>query len=324
MTFSELLDSIKGVRVTVLGDLMLDEYVFGKATRISPEAPVMVVRQTGAKAVPGGAANVAKNVVALGGEVEVLGVAGADEAGDRLETALKGLPGSTTHLVREGGRVTTRKTRVVADHAHQVLRIDHEDQSPLREETENQLLNALRGSLKRCQVVVLSDYLKGVLTRRLAKQVVALAKEAGVPVVVNPKPTSVPLYAGATLISLNRPEIAGFLGEPAPETREQAVGMARRARALMQSEVALVTLGEDGMVADWTGGGACVPAPKVEVYDTAGAGDTVVATVALGLAAAGVRREIFELASQASARVVQHVGVAVPDSADLAAIRSLS
>lgn len=319
---AHLLDRIRGLRALVLGDLMLDEYIFGTATRISPEAPVMVVRQNRVSHVPGGAANVARNIVALGGTARLAGIVGQDEPADRLALALGSEGIDPAGLVTDPTRATTRKTRVLADHAHQVLRIDHEEDGPLSAEIEAALIERIAAGLTDVDVLVLSDYLKGALTPTVARHAIDQARAQGVPVVVNPKPRSLAQYAGASLVSLNRAEATEALGLWRPLQDAGAVEAGAALRAKLGVDAVLVTLGESGMhasgPADFT-----IAAPRVEVYDTAGAGDTVVATVALGLAAVGFEREVFELASQTAASVVSHVGVATPTPEDLERLRAL-
>jgi D-beta-D-heptose 7-phosphate kinase/D-beta-D-heptose 1-phosphate adenosyltransferase len=319
--FGDLLDRFSSMKALVVGDLMLDEYIFGRATRISPEAPVMVVRQTGAKAVPGGAANVALNLAALGAQVRVAGVVGTDAAGHALEAELTDRGAAPSDLVRDPSRVTTRKTRVLADHAHQVLRIDDEDDSPLAPEIEGELLERVEAALPGCDVVLLSDYLKGTLTEQVVHETINLCHCRQVTVVANPKPRSAALYNRATLVSLNRYEATDLLGLMRPLAIEDAPDAAHELRYRLEAESVLITLGEAGMVAARDGSCLQVPAPRVEVYDTAGAGDTVVATVALGHAAVGFDRHVFELAAQTGAKVVQHVGVACPTREDLLSLR---
>lgn len=299
---------------------MLDEYVFGRATRISPEAPVMVVRHQRTTRIPGGAANVARNIIALGANVRTIGVAGCDEGGNLLESSLQEHGFSNVLLLRDPQRSTTRKTRVLADHRHQVLRIDEEDDLPVSEEISEKLLLGVKRALNECEVIVLSDYLKGVLTEEVAREVISEAKRLGKAVVVNPKPRSLDWYRGADLISLNRAEASEALSAHRGIETEDALGAAAKLRERTGAGAVLLTLGEAGMAV--AGEEAfLITAPKVEVYDTAGAGDTVIATVALGMANAGFRREVFELAAQTAARVVRHVGVATPSTADLEAIR---
>lgn len=322
MSFSSLLDSFKGMPALVIGDLMLDEYHFGHATRISPEAPVMVIRHSRSTQLPGGAANVALNLKALGAKPTLIGVAGQDAAGDQLENCLKLSELHGYRLIREPNRQTTKKTRIVANHAHQVLRLDFEASGQIDPKTEDALLDAVKKEVKSSAVVLISDYLKGTCTNKLCDWTIRWAKEAGVPVVVNPKPSSLDFYRGASLVSLNQTEaleaalIQGI-------TEKNSIRDAKEFIEAQGFESVLVTKGEAGMVA-YGSETIDVPAPKVEVYDTAGAGDTVIATVALGMASVGFKKEIFELAAQTAACVVRHVGVATPSQEDLAAIRAMN
>ncbi len=319
MKFEELLNSFKDKHVLVLGDLMLDEYIVGRATRISPEAPVMVIRQQRTFAVPGGAANVAKNIDALGARATVIGVVGQDSAGQDLQEAL----GSTAHLVKDGTRPTTRKTRVLADTAHQVLRVDHESEEPLNAEVEEAVMVAVAEELPKVQAVLLSDYTKGVLTPGVIARTIKMANDEGIPVIANAKPASVALYAGATLVSLNAKEAAEAAGVKELVQSDSSTQLAQDSAQKLLTENRihhiLITLGERGMSTE----AFHVQPQKVEVFDTAGAGDTTIATVALGIAAKGFDSIIFELAAHTSAAVVQHVGVAVPSTEDIEKIKSV-
>jgi rfaE bifunctional protein kinase chain/domain len=322
LKFSGLLDGFRNIRALVVGDLMLDEYVFGRATRISPEAPVMVVRHQRTARVPGGAANVARNLLALGAETRTVGVAGCDEAGRLLEESLfeHGLKGVA--LVRDETRATTRKTRVLADHTHQVLRIDQEDDLLVSEDVQDRLISAALSALNDSDVVVLSDYLKGALTERVSQTIIEQAAKRHTPVVVNPKPRTLDYYRGAALISLNRAEASEAAGMYKMVSDADALALAGKLKTDTAADAVLITLGESGMAASGTED-VFVDSPKVEVYDTAGAGDTVIATVALGIATVGFSREVFELAAHTAGRVVRHVGVATPSAEDLDHIRSL-
>jgi rfaE bifunctional protein kinase chain/domain len=318
--FRRLLDSFADKRILVVGDLMLDEYIVGKATRISPEAPVMVVRQHRTYAVPGGAANVAKNIEALGGRATVVGVVGEDAAGRELQLAL----GEHGVLIPDPARPTTRKTRVLADTTHQVLRIDQESEDPLDPDMEEAVIAAVEERIRESNAILLSDYTKGVLTPAVVSSTIKAARERGVPVVANAKPESLHYYSGATLVSLNAREAAEAVGAKDILRHNNGAGITDRPReAALQLqrnhkiEHVLITLGEYGMCTEafW------VNPRKVEVFDTAGAGDTTIATVALGIASVGFDSLVFELAAQTSAAVVSHVGVAVPSADDLESIR---
>jgi len=317
VSFSGLLDSFRERKLLVVGDIMLDEYIFGNATRISPEAPVMVIRHRETTRLPGGAANVAKNIAAYGAEVHLIGLAGDDSAGELLREALNAasLPSS---LVTSPSRATTRKTRIVADASHQVLRVDQEDDAPIAEDQENELLAAIEGKLPEFDAIVLSDYLKGCISERVARVVHQLAKANWKPVVANPKPASLANYRGATLISLNRSEASEAWGRKV--NRENAIQAASELREIHRAEAMVVTMGDIGMAVSGSDS-FLVQAPRVEVADPAGAGDTVIATIALGVASAGFTKPIFELAAQAAAKVVGHVGVATVSEEDLTSLR---
>jgi D-beta-D-heptose 7-phosphate kinase/D-beta-D-heptose 1-phosphate adenosyltransferase len=315
----EILSQFSGKRALVVGDLMLDEYIFGRATRISQEAPVMVVRQSSTRAVPGGAANVASNMVAMGAAVQMVGIVGDDAPGDALAASLQRYGLGADGLVRDPGRPTTRKTRVVANHSHQVLRIDHEDETPVAGEVENEVLERSIAAMREVDVVLISDYQKGSVTGRIIRGVVQEGRRLGKPVVANPKPRSLPFYEGASLISLNAFEAGDAVGLGGPVAAEDAEKVAQELRARLGVDHVLVTLGASGMAA----AGAesfRVPAIRVEVYDEAGAGDTVIATVALGIGANAFSPELLQLAAQTAGAVVRKVGVAVPSKEDLEAI----
>lgn len=321
MTYGSLLEAFKGVRAVVIGDVMLDAYIFGSATRISPEAPVMVIRETGARAVPGGAANVALNLKALGAQVSLAGVIGDDAEGNQLAEAIRERGVGAHGLVIDASRPTTTKTRVVADHAHQVLRIDRETDAALSDKIGARLSDAARGLIGACDVLVLSDYQKGALGTGVAREAIAMARSQGIPVVANPKPASAAEFTGAHLLSFNRAE-ANMLTPRFEVSRDNAIEASAELAERLGVETVLITLGEHGMAAAGHHGRWRIDARRVEVYDTAGAGDTVIATVALGFATVGPRAEIFELAAETSARVVRHVGVATPSPTDLAELQA--
>lgn len=320
MTFSQLLSDFKTRRVLVVGDLMLDEYIFGRATRISPEAPVIVVKKQRTAAVPGGAANVARNLAAFGAATSVVGVVGADAGGSDLEAALGEF--ANVELARDPERPTTRKTRVIANHSHQVVRIDEEIDSPVSAALEADLLAKATALLEGVNVLLISDYGKGGVTEGLTRGLIAAADSAGVPVVANPKPKSLSRYAGARLVSLNRFEAGDSLGVGAVSD-EDARSAAEALRSRLGVGAVLITLGGSGMAAAWEGGSAQVPAVRVEVYDEAGAGDTAIATIALGVAGGHLGEALLALATHTAGAVVQKVGVAAPSDEDLARIASL-
>lgn len=314
--YGDILERFKGLRGLVLGDVMLDEYIFGKASRISPEAPVMVVHRQSQRSVPGGAANVALNAAALGANISLLGVIGTDAAGQRLKAALheRGIDGGD--LLEDDDRPTTTKTRVIANHSHQVLRIDDESSEPLSRGAETVMLARLEKALPGSQFVLFSDYAKGFLTPAIIEKTLELAKSLNVPVIANPKPGTASRYVGATLISLNRSEAAGLLGIPSL-TAGDAAEAADQIRQALKAKAIVVTLGEDGLAASFEFGTAVQPAIRVEVYDEAGAGDTAIATLALCQGSGTLNRAGLGLAVRTAAAVVRKVGVAVPSPEDL-------
>ena len=316
MNFRRLYEAFKSKHILVVGDLMLDEYIVGRAMRISPEAPVMVIKQQRIFAVPGGAANVAKNVEAMGGKASVIGVVGEDGPGIELQEAL----GENGFVVPDSSRPTTRKTRVLADTAHQVLRIDQESDKPIDDAVALAALSAVSERIGACDAVLLSDYTKGVLTKDLVQRVIEMASSAAIPIIANAKPESLENFSGATLVSLNSREASEAIGVKDVVRGENGKGLTDFPREAAKKiaddynlQHVLITLGEYGMCTE----AFYVNPQKVEVFDTAGAGDTTIATVALGMAVAGFDPIVFQLASHTAAAVVGHVGVAVPSRDDI-------
>ena len=289
---------------------MVDRYIFGDVNRISPEAPVMVLHETRVEHRPGGAANVAFNLKALGADVSVVGVAGDDEAGHRLAEAYDGydIPGSV--IITDPSRPTTTKTRFLADRAHQVLRWDSEVNTPIGGETSRRVAAAVAEHAQSADLVLYSDYQKGVLTEETVAASTGAKRR-----IANAKPGTMGLYHGFDLVTLNRPESVALVGHPF--SKEESPTIANTIAERVGLRDAVVTLSGDGMAnrLGW------VPARPVDVFDAAGAGDTTVAALALYLTAFGQLDQLgLELASYASAAVVRKSGVATPDASDLAEI----
>jgi rfaE bifunctional protein kinase chain/domain len=289
-------------RVLVVGDVMLDRYWFGDVSRISPEAPVPVVRFKHAEERLGGAANVANNCVGLGARTQLLSVAGADEAGDRLETLAK-QAGIKASLHRDARIPTTVKLRVLSK--QQLLRIDFET-VPSREVLASKLAD-FKTALPACNVVILSDYGKGGLTH-IAKMI-ALARAAGKRVLVDPKGDDWSRYRGAHVVTPNRSELADVVGSWKSEgDLERRV---RRLRARLGFDALLLTRGQEGMSLYSKGKAVHVKAEAREVFDVSGAGDTVIATLGTMLAS-GVRLEqAMRIANRAGGIKVAKLGTAV-------------
>jgi D-beta-D-heptose 7-phosphate kinase/D-beta-D-heptose 1-phosphate adenosyltransferase len=308
-SLAELLDRFPGRGVLVVGDVMLDEYVWGEVRRISPEAPVPVVEVRRRSFVPGGAANTAANVAALGGRPVLVSVVGQDLSASMLREVLAQNGTDADGLCADPGRATTTKSRVVA-HGQQVARLDVEERAPLTPALEDALLDALREHLPRAEACILSDYAKGAVTPRVAQELIRLARRAGRPVVVDPKGADYSRYRGATVVKPNlheaersaRVEIGG----------EAALGeAAARLLALLEGSAVLITRGPDGMSLFRRGAAPRhVPAVVRPVFDVTGAGDTVAGTLAMSLAAGASLESAVELANRAASIVVGKVGTA--------------
>ena len=290
-------------RVLVVGDVMLDRYWFGEVSRISPEAPVPVVRIERTEERPGGAANVARNCAALGARTQLLSVVGEDEAGERLAKLVEDA-GVRANLHRDGSIPTTVKLRVIG-RQQQLLRIDFET-PPSREVLASKLAD-FESAIGDCDVVVLSDYGKGGLAH--IAQMIGIARRAGKKVLVDPKGEDYSRYRGASVVTPNRAELREVVGRWTDHD-----DLARRAQTLradLAIDALLVTLSEQGMTLFESGGAMHVPAQAREVYDVSGAGDTVIATLAVMTAAGAPLAEAVRIANRAAGIVVGKLGTAV-------------
>jgi D-beta-D-heptose 7-phosphate kinase/D-beta-D-heptose 1-phosphate adenosyltransferase len=308
-SLADLLDGFAGRAVLVLGDVMLDEYIEGDVRRISPEAPVPVVEVKRRRFVPGGAANTAANVAALGGRPVLVSVVGQDRAGAVLREELGRHGTDPAGLCVDASRATTTKSRILA-HSQQVVRFDVEERAPLTAADEGTLLAAVQRHLARAEACIISDYGKGVVTARVARECIRLARQAGRPVVVDPKGADYSKYRGATVVKPNLHEAersakVEISGEPT--LREAAV----RLMELLGGSALLVTRGADGMSLFRPGAEPLhVPAVVRNVFDVTGAGDTVAGTLAMALAAQGHLEDAIHLANRAASIVVGKVGTA--------------
>ena len=305
----DALAEIARARVAVIGDVMIDDYISGDVSRISPEAPVPVVRGTSQRQVPGGAANVAANIVAMGATARLVGVVGGDDGAERLMVLLAGHSGQCENgLVTEAGRRTTRKARILAQR-QQMLRLDTEDTHPMAAATRAALLEAGRAAIAWADVVVLSDYGKGVLDDATLPGLIEAARIAGKVLIVDPKRADLRGYAGASILTPNRAELALATGLPL-ETEADIAAAAAKARAAFGGAL-LVTRSEKGMsYFDDEVGAVHVPTVAREVFDVSGAGDTVVAALACALAAGAGRIDAVRIANHAAGIVVAKSGTA--------------
>jgi len=331
-------------RVGVAGDFMLDGYVWGNATRLSPEAAVPVVEFMAESECPGGAGNVAANLAALGARVAAFGVCGKDPEGERLRAALELRGIQAQGVLADRGRRTTLKTRIIARH-QQVVRIDRETRASLAGEIEEKLIGkmvaALRGGRhnRGMDALVISDYDKGTVTEELARRVLAACVKLGVPAFVKPKWSMLATYPGATAIVLNSAE-AGFLVTRPVEDDASAEHAGNLLLEKFKSSAVVLTRGARGMMVFEAGAGRPLKIPALgqetpfgsrltarpaagsgqQVFDVTGAGDTVLATLALAVAAGAPIGEAALLGNAAAGIVVSKLGTATVSGEELAAL----
>jgi D-beta-D-heptose 7-phosphate kinase/D-beta-D-heptose 1-phosphate adenosyltransferase len=315
----EILERARGKRILVAGDLMLDEFLWGEVTRISPEAPVPVVRVTGESWYPGGAANVARNVHELGGRAGVLGLCGADEAGSRLTASLEQAGIDTSGCVRDPKRATIVKTRIVAKH-QQVVRVDREPPGGADAIELDSTVDAIERLAPAADAVIFSDYAKGFLSQMVVDAVMRTTLRAGKIITVDPSPLNPIRWAGATAIKPNRAEAlrAAGLHELSAAADMRAVG--NRLLAEWRTRMILLTLGEEGMLLFEADRPVFhTPTRAREVFDVSGAGDTAVAAFTLALCAGAEPAEAADLANTASGIVVGKLGTATASPAEILA-----
>jgi len=304
--FEEALKHVAQQTVLCVGDLMLDDFVYGEVTRISPEAPTPVLAVARNEVEIGGAGNVARNIAALGARCIFVGLIGKDDAARTLNDAFAKLRGSVVpHLVSEAGRHTTRKVRFVSEHhsAH-LMRADWETAQPASAVSEAAVIAQAEAALPDCGAVVLSDYAKGVLTERVIRAIIDKARRLGKPVVVDPKSHDYAIYRGATLITPNRQELGTAVHRPVTSEAEIARAAAELAR-IVESDAVLVTRSEEGMTLHVDDHAPLhIPAYPVKVRDVSGAGDTVAAVMAVLLAMKAPFDAAMRAANAAAAVVV--------------------
>ena len=315
----ELLAKLQGKRVAVLGDMMLDEYLFGEVNRISPEAPVPIVRVQRVHAVLGGAANVAANLKAVGCHPLLVGTLQMDAAGHRIQDLLQELDINGQWLVEDPTRPTIIKTRVIGQQ-QQMIRIDREDSSPFAEGAVARLCASLTLALEQAGALIISDYAKGTVSEAVMAQVRECCRAKGIPWIVDPKPSHMGFYHGATLMTPNTKELAELTGVAAKSDAE----VARAGKALVEAlglQGLLVTRSERGMALltqdrlhrePWL-----IPTEAREVFDVSGAGDTVIAVFSAAVATGANWQDAAMLANAAAGVVVGKVGTATATPAEI-------
>lgn len=299
-----------GKRIVVLGDLMLDEFIWGRVRRISPEAPVPVVEVERHTLALGGAGNVVSNLVALGAIAAPLGVVGDDVSADRMRAAFKEIGVNTDSLVIDSTRPTTLKTRILA-HNQQVVRADRESRAPVDDQVQAHIVERFYSEIESADAVVVSDYNKGLLAPYVLARSLRAAREQGLTVCLDPKLRNFAYYEPVTVITPNNQEAATAAGI-AIEDEESLIEAGRKILDSIDCRGVLVTRGEEGMTLFTNGGEVThIPTTAREVYDVTGAGDTVIATLALALASGASLEEGAMLANHAAGVVVGKLGTAV-------------
>jgi len=317
-----LMKAIEGfekTEVLVVGDIMLDQFIWGRVSRISPEAPVPVVEVDHETTMLGGATNVVNNIVSLGGKVRLCGVVGDDYIGKRIFSLLNRLGVNINGIVVEDNRPTTLKTRIIA-HAQQIVRYDRETRDSLKPETTNTILDFIHNRGETLAAIIVSDYGKGVVTRELMGGLKDLMSTRGLPLAVDPNVRNFPLYEGVTIITPNNEEAQEAAGMDISDEES----LRRVGEGLLQScrcRALLITRGEEGMTLfEGDGGATHIKVIARKVYDVTGAGDTVIATLTLGIATGLDVKSAAYLSNLAAGIVVGEVGTSTVKKDDLKAL----
>lgn len=304
------IDRFQKARILVVGDVMLDHYIWGTVNRISPEAPVPVVNVTKETVLLGAAANVVNNIRSLGGQVKICGVIGRDEAGRQLERMLDAQGITTDGLIVDDGRPTTIKTRVIA-HNQQVVRFDRETKDGIGKEIHRRIFDTVRQSANDgLDAVIISDYCKGVVTRELVRNIVGLSKKKGFIVSVDPKVSHFGMYRGVTILTPNTKE-ASIGSRVEIEDDKSLLRAGRLLLNRLKCDAVLITRGEHGMsLFEKNGRITHIPTMAREVFDVTGAGDTVISTLTLAMAAGANMIDAARISNFAAGIVVGVVGTA--------------
>jgi D-beta-D-heptose 7-phosphate kinase/D-beta-D-heptose 1-phosphate adenosyltransferase len=311
-----VIDEFPTRTILVVGDVMLDDFLIGRVDRISPEAPVPVVLFEQEQFRLGGAANVAHNVTSLGGRAEIVAVVGRDAEADRVRGELQARSIGVGGLVQDAARRTTKKLRVVTTRNQQVARIDYETDSEVSGAIEEEIVRQIEELSERTDAILISDYLKGTVSSAVAASAVQAGRRRNIPVLVDPKVPHIDYYGGATVVTPNHHE-AEAVTHMRIRTSDEASAAARRFRERAGCESVLITRGEHGMWLLGPDGDAELGAEAREVSDVTGAGDTVIATLALGLAAGAPLLDAARLANRAAGIVVGKFGPATVMASEL-------
>lgn len=312
----EIIDNFSKKTIFIVGDIIMDQYIWGKVTRISPEAPVPVVDTEEEDFLLGGAANVLNNIVSLGSKVLICGVVGHDEIGKKIIHELRTRGIDTGGIIVESNRPTTLKTRIIA-HSQQVVRYDREKRDEINNSTIEIIKGYLKDRLSEIDALIISDYRKGVITKGLVSEIVSLVNSKGLPVVADPKVGHFDLYKGLTLITPNTLEASTGSGIAIVDERS----IERAGRSLIEKlkcKAVLITRGEEGMaLVEDNGEVTYIPTVAKKVFDVTGAGDTVIGVMTLAIASGATMKEAAMIANHAAGIVVGKVGTAVVETEEL-------
>jgi D-beta-D-heptose 7-phosphate kinase/D-beta-D-heptose 1-phosphate adenosyltransferase len=303
-----LIEKFKKVRILVIGDLIMDHFIWGKVRRISPEAPVPVVEVTSESIVLGGSANVVNNIHSLGGRADITGVIGSDNDGRRLVEMLKEKGIASEGIIKDPRRPTTIKTRIIA-HSQQMVRFDREKKDRISPETSARVVSYIKKAVKAADLVVISDYAKGLITQQLVEEANAVCQSLGRQIAVDPKVEHFDYYKGVTIVTPNNLEASQASGVEITDDET----LHRAGEVLFNRlgcQALLITRGENGMSLFEPSSETHIPTVAKEVFDVSGAGDTVIGTLALALASGADFREAAVLANFAAGVVVGKVGTA--------------
>lgn len=317
----KIIDRFKKARVLVVGDLIMDHFIWGAVSRISPEAPVPVVDVKSESLLLGGSANVVNNIHSLGGKCMVAGVVGSDEDGDKLLSMLRKKKMSTSAIVVDKRRPTTIKTRIIA-HNQQIVRFDREDRTKISPAVASKVFEKIKKVAGSVDVIIISDYAKGLITPSLVKDIVSLAERHGVPVAVDPKVEHFDDYKNVTIVTPNNLEASRASGVEITDDKSLYKAGTILSKRL-GAEALLITRGEHGMSLFTKEGEVHIPTVAKEVYDVSGAGDTVIGVIGLALGSGASFSEAAVLANCAAGKVVGKVGTATVTLDELkAAVRA--
>ncbi len=315
--FTSLIRHFNKNHLIIIGDFILDEFVWGTVDRISPEAPVPVVRVDRESFMPGGALNVAHNIRSLKGIVYPCGVVGRDLYGRMLLKVMRREKIETGGVIYDKARPTTLKTRVIA-HSQQVVRFDREKSGNISEADSKQILKFVRETLNHSHVLIIEDYGKGVVTPELLREIIQLARSRKVPILVDPKEKNFSYYRGVTAITPNKKEALAAYGARTSDEQPSLEKVGERLLEKFECDAVLMTLGEEGMMLfEKNGDITRIPTAAREVYDVSGAGDTVISVFGLALASGATMKEAAFLANAAAGVVVGKLGTATLSQEEL-------